>query len=205
MFAHCPATLVHTCYSYVIHRKFYRGELIKCIDPNEGEALRRGSRDILPRTGGGPEGKLSPLLQTWEGLAPPYSSAYASHTRQGCSGQAIHDKAVQDKPCTTRLFRTSHARQGCSGQAIHDKAVQDKPYTTRLFRTNHTRQGCSGQAIHDKAVQDKAVHDKAVQDKAVHDKPFMTSLFRTRLLMTRTSVGYNDKRIRLVCFWFIGG
>ena len=51
-------------------RKFYlRVELIKCIDPNEGEALKRGREGGRPVATGGPggEGGSAPL----EKIEPP--------------------------------------------------------------------------------------------------------------------------------------
>ena len=54
-------------------RKFYLGgvELIKCIDPNEGEALRRGSRGVgrAEIWGGGSKCSLKFLPGwVWEGV-----------------------------------------------------------------------------------------------------------------------------------------
>ena len=45
-------------------------ELIKCIDPNEGEALRRGGLGASLLEPGGSEGHSSPHLQTWGDGAP---------------------------------------------------------------------------------------------------------------------------------------
>ena len=85
-------------------------ELIKCIDPNEGEALRRGELGIPPRTGVRPEGHSSPPTHTpsnmgggggvWRLLPPPvpppikglwYTKAHA------CPDSAIRDPGLGDK------------------------------------------------------------------------------------------------------------